>query len=230
MLKLIKKIIVSVISIILIFALCLFLINIYVINTGKEKIYDANSVPEASSVLVFGASVYGNSVSDILARRLDTAVEVYNLKKAEKIIVSGDHSSADYNEVKAMKEYLVKKGIPETAVLMDHSGLETYDSVYRAKNIFNEKSVIMISQEVHIIRALYIAEKLNLDSYGVPCGNYSDNELEFQKKREFLARLKAFVQSETPYLYGILWEKDNIISRFIKNLYSNLENLYENNN
>jgi len=173
-----------------------FLINFYVIKTGKKHIYNENELPNTEYALVFGASVYGNAVSDTLAKRLDKAVEIYKLKKVENIIVSGDHGAVDYNEVNAMREYLLEKGIPDEHIFMDHSGFETYDSVFRAKNVFNVKSVILISQRVHIIRGLYIADKMDIIAYGVPCENYSDNELEYQKTREFFARIKAFIRCD----------------------------------
>ena len=230
MLKIIRNVAIVILSLVLLFALLICCINLRVKTSGKSQIYSLEKVPESSAILVFGASVYGNSVSDILARRLDTAIDIYKLNKADKIIVSGDHSSSDYNEVKAMKEYLCERGIPEEAVFMDHSGLETYDSVYRAKNVFKENSVIMVSQELHIIRALYIADRIGLKAYGVSCGNYSNSELKFQKKREFFARMKAFVQCEVPPLYDVMWEKDNKISSFVKKMYNYLEKGYENNN
>lgn len=196
MLKVIKKTVTFILWVVLILILTLFLINFYVIKTGKDKIYKLDEVPHTSYALVFGASVYGNSVSATLAKRLDTAVEVYNLKKVDNIIVSGDHGASDYNEVSAMKEYLLKKGIPENKIYMDHSGFETYDSVSRAKTVFNADSITLISQEVHIIRALYIADRIGITSYGVSCDNYSDSELEYQKSREFFARIKAFLQCD----------------------------------
>lgn len=199
MLKTVKKI--SKISLFICFVavLSVFIINLYVINIGSKYVYNDKDLPKASYGLVFGASVYGNEVSQILARRLDKAIEIFNMNKIDNIIVSGDHRTSDYNEVNAMKEYLIKKGIPESCIFTDHSGLETYDSVLRAKELFNVDSVTLISQKVHIIRALYIAKKQGITAYGVACENYDKNELEFQKTREFFARIKAFIQCDLKY-------------------------------
>jgi vancomycin permeability regulator SanA len=153
-------------------------------------------VPETEYTLVFGASVYGNSVSDILANRLDKAVEIYRSGKTKKIIVSGDNRAKDYNEVKAMKDYLIEKNIPEDAILADRSGIDTYMSVSHAKENLSSNKIIMISQKLHLIRAMYIAKKLKIDAYGVSCGEYSEDEEEYQKTREFFARIKAFMECD----------------------------------
>ena len=93
----------------------------------------------------------------------------------------------------------LKKGVPEDCIYMDHSGFETYDSVLNAKELFNVTEVTLISQKVHIIRALYIARKSGITAYGIPCGNYTGDELEYQQKREFLARIKAFIRCDLKY-------------------------------
>lgn len=196
MIKLFKKLICTVISIILIAALLVIFANFHVIKTGEKKITDLNNIDSAPYILVFGASVKGNVVSHVLSQRLDTAYNLYESKKAEKVIVSGDHIQNDYNEVQAMKNYLIKKGIPEDKILMDHSGIDTFVSVLRLKENYNPDNVIFVTQEEHLKRALYFAGKLGVNAVGVPCENYSDEQLAFQTKREFLARMKAFVVCE----------------------------------
>ncbi len=174
----------------------LLLINLYVLNTGSKNIMEIADVPQTEYTLVFGASVYGNSVSDILANRLDKAAEIYKCGKTKKIIVSGDNRSKDYNEVKAMKDYLIKQNIPEEVILTDRSGIDTYKSVSHAKMDYKSDKLIMISQKLHLIRALYIAKRMNIEAYGVSCGGYSDDEEEYQKTREFFARIKAFMECD----------------------------------
>lgn len=192
MFKFIKKLIWTVICFVMLVAILIFSANLYVLKTGSDLIIQDVDKAEFSAILTFGASVYGDKVSPVLANRLDKVYEVYIKKGAEKIIVSGDHQSNDYNEVQAMKTYLVNKGIPEKIILMDHSGIDTYNSVIGLKeNGLNDK-FLFVTQEEHLKRALYIADKTGVEAVGIPCENYEAGEYEYQRKREFLARMKAF--------------------------------------
>lgn len=169
-------------------------ISCYVERVGEAYLCTEPEVSDA--VIVPGASVYGNTVSAILADRLNEAYRMYRDGYTKRIIVSGDHGTKDYNEVKAMRDYLVKMGVPVSHIFMDHAGFSTYDTVYRAKEIFEVDSAIIVSQEPHAIRALYIAKQLNLSAWGVSCGNYPQPEATIQKLREIPARVKAFLQCE----------------------------------
>lgn len=196
MVKLFKNILWTIITFVLLFGLIVFLANLYVVKTGEKKLADINNVENAPYILVFGASVRGNTVSHALSQRLDTAYNLYKNNKSDKIIVSGDHIQNDYNEVQAMKNYLVKKGVPENKIFMDHSGIDTFVSVLRLKENYNPDSVIFVTQEEHLKRALYFAKKIDVNAVGVPCENYSDEQFMYQTKREFLARMKAFILCE----------------------------------
>lgn len=196
MIKIIKGVIYFIISIVLIFSFACFCANLYVLKTGDKNIRNKDTVESAPYILVFGASVNGNKVSHALSQRLDTVYDLYKNGKAENIIVSGDHLLKDYNEVSAMKDYLVKKGVPENHIVMDHSGIDTFNSVSHLKDNFNPESVIFVTQNEHLKRALYFAEKLGVNAYGVACEDYSEEQLNYQQKREFLARMKAFILCE----------------------------------
>ncbi|MBQ7792750.1 MAG: YdcF family protein [Clostridia bacterium] len=192
--KYIKNIFKLLLMFLLVAMLSIFGINRYVCRVGETYMTE---VPKTSdAVIVLGASVFGNTVSHVLADRLDEAYDVYCNGYAPKIIVSGDHGTKDYNEVKAMRDYLVKKGVPATDIFMDHAGFSTYDTVYRAKEIFQVKKAIIVTQEDHLIRALYIANRLGLPAEGISAGNYPLGEAAVQKIREPLARIKAFLQCE----------------------------------
>lgn len=169
-------------------------INQYVLKVGES--FFTQTPQSADAVIVLGASVYGNTVSRILADRLNQAYEVYQNGYAPKIIVSGDHGSKDYNEVKAMRDYLTAKGVPVEDIFMDHAGFSTYDTIYRAKEIFQVEQAIVVSQRDHLIRALYIANKLALSAEGISSGSYPSGEAAVQKVRELFARVKAFLQCE----------------------------------
>ncbi len=169
-------------------------INRYVCKVGESFL--TQTPQTADAVIVLGASVYGNTVSQILADRLNQAYWVYQEGYAPKIIVSGDHGSKDYNEVKAMRDYLTAKGVPVEDIFMDHAGFSTYDTIYRAKEIFQVERAIVVSQRDHLIRALYIAHRLDMPAQGISSGSYPPGEATVQKVREPLARVKAFLQCE----------------------------------
>lgn len=170
--------------------------NYRVVNIGKNHISDIEAMNEADCIIVPGAAVKGDVVSLSLQKRLDKAFEIYNSGKSGKIIVSGDHGRKEYNEVHAMRKYLVEKGVDIEDIFMDHAGFDTYDTVYRAKNIFAAQKPVIVSQSDHAMRAAYIADRLGMECQYVPCAGYSTSETLFQDIRESLARVKAFVQSE----------------------------------
>jgi len=169
--------------------------QIYVKQTAKAYILaEGTEAPVCDAIMVLGAMVYNSGKpSPILADRLDYAYELYRLGKAKKILVSGDHGQRNYDEVKAMKEYLLAKGVPREDIFMDHAGFNTYDSMYRAKAVFCVKSLLICTQEFHIDRSVYIARKLGLEAYGYPSENKNNYNMEWLNNREFLARIKAVV-------------------------------------
>ncbi len=171
-------------------------VNVYVTRSGERYLTDIRSAGEADCIIVLGAAVSGDAVSYTLAKRLDMALEVYRTGKAPKIIVSGDHGRQGYNEVGVMREYLMRNGVSKDAVFMDHAGFNTYDTMYRARDVFMAKNAIIVTQREHLVRALYIADKLGLSAAGIESEDYDAYEMEVQKTREFLARIKAFLQCE----------------------------------
>ena len=172
----------------------LFGINYYVkFSTRKRMVDDYNSLVGIDAILILGAGVrQNNRPSNMLEDRLIKGLELYNNGVSSKIIVSGDHGSDDYDEVNTMKSYIICNGVATSDVFMDHAGFSTYDSIYRAKEIFMTKRVVIVSQEYHLYRALYIADKLGLEAYGIkaePKEYYGDN---YRELREMMARIKDF--------------------------------------
>ncbi len=153
---------------------------------------DINNIPSCDAVLVLGARVYGNTPSTLLKDRLDKGIELYFKGVADRIIMSGDHGTEDYDEVNAMKAYAVEKGVPEEHIFTDHAGFETYDSVYRAKEIFLCQRIAVVTNEFHISRSVFLAQSVGLECYGVTCDekNYSPSFFTVYV-REPAARVKA---------------------------------------
>ncbi|UWG95427.1 YdcF family protein [Dehalobacter sp. DCM] len=176
-----------------------FVINNYVERIGSQYITVAAEVPEADVILVLGAYVFPNGkVSPMLNDRLTVAYEIYTLGKASKILVSGDHSRKDYDEVNAMKKFLIDKSVPTQDIFMDHAGFSTYESMYRARDIFQAKRVIIVTQGYHLMRAVFDARQLGLEAYGVPSDlhdygvvmtSYQLREIAARNKDFFVAKL-----------------------------------------
>lgn len=149
-------------------------------------------MPEAKTVIILGASVHANgNLSPILKDRVDTAIKLFKANKVEKFLVSGDHRTDDYNEVAAMVSYLVENGINKSLIISDHAGLDTYDSMYRAGKIFGINDAIVVTQEFHLPRALFIASNLDLNYIGFPADQRAYQTEYRLKQREKLANLKA---------------------------------------
>lgn len=170
------------------------LINQYVQRTGSRYILEAVQSPESEAILVLGAYVFPDgTLSFMLNDRLDQAYELYRLGKAGKVIVSGDHGQKDYDEVNTMKKYLIARGVPPEDVFMDHAGFNTYESVYRARDIFQVKKVIIVTQEYHLARAVFIAKELGLQACGVAADLHDYGEvMTVYRLRETAARNKDF--------------------------------------
>jgi vancomycin permeability regulator SanA len=179
-------------------AVSLALIIRYVDGYPSAYIYtDLAELPEADAILVLGAFVSDGGVpSRVLAERLDNALTLYNAGKAPKIILSGDHGTKEYDEVNVMKDYMTERGVPREVLFLDHAGFNTYDSMYRAKEIFCAESLIISTQRFHINRSVYIARKLGIDARGFPAEKWADYYQKQYGFREFLAKVKAFADVE----------------------------------
>lgn len=171
------------------------IINAYVYRRGIALICTPDEVRPAKVAVVFGAYVYPNGMpSAAVEDRLVTALELYRSGKARKLLLSGDHGQDDYDEVNAMRTYLEKEGVPKSDLFLDHAGFDTYNSMLRARDIFGAKEVILVTQEFHLPRALYIADALGLQAQGVVADRRRLAELDALELREVGARLKAFAE------------------------------------
>ena len=153
---------------------------------GKAAPYDC--------ILVLGCGVKENGqASPMLRDRVKTAVTLYNGGVSPKLLMSGDHKTEYYNEVQVMKDLAVEAGVPDSDVFMDHAGLSTYDSIYRARDIFQAKRILIVSQRYHLFRALYIAQELGMDADAVCADLESYASHPLNVMREIAARVKDFV-------------------------------------
>lgn len=184
-------IVIAIISIILVLS-----INFYVVGIAKNKMIKDNDyslLKDVDCILILGAGIWGDKPSPMLQDRLDEGVKLYKEGIASKIIMSGDHGREEYDEVNIMKEYAINKGVPSEDIFMDHAGFSTYESIYRAKEIFDADNIVIVTQEYHLYRALYIAEKLDINAYGVNSDSRKYSGQTFRELREILARNKDFI-------------------------------------
>ncbi len=174
-----------------------FSVNFYVKNTTRDRILsieDVSKLEDVDCILVLGCYVKPDGVpSDMLRDRLETGLSVYTTDVTDKILMSGDHGQKEYDEVTVMKDYAVERGILSSDVFCDHAGFSTYESVYRAKEIFGADKIIIVTQKYHLHRALYTAEALGIEAYGVSADLNSYAGQWTRDVREILARNKDFL-------------------------------------
>lgn len=183
------------ITVILVALMTLF-INLHMINSTKNQIVNINDLKgDYDAIIVLGCKVDENGPSLMLARRLDKGIELYN-KLNSKIILTGDHGRNEYDEVNAMRDYLLEYNVDSKDIFLDHAGFNTYDSIYRAKYIFEAKKVVIVTQKYHMYRALYIANSLGLDAVGVVADDIPQESIMLKNEmREILSRDKNFFVS-----------------------------------
>lgn len=192
--KMFKSILVLLLILLFFAGISIYCVISYVDSSSRDYIVDISSAPESDAIMVLGAYVYSSGrPSLVLAERLDYGYELYKAGKAKKIIVSGDNGTVQYNEVNVMKNYLLEKGVSIEDIFLDHAGFNTYDSMYRAKEIFGVKKLLISTQEFHINRSIYIARSLGIDAYGYPSSDNVIQNIKWQKFREILAKVKAFI-------------------------------------
>ena len=181
--------------IILILIIVALLINRYVKTTTQAQILienDYTNLENIDCIIVLGAGIRGDKPSHMLEDRLLEAIKLYNNKVSPKIIMSGDHGRQDYDEVNIMKNFAIEKGVPSEDIFMDHAGFSTYESLYRAKEVFEAKKVEIVTQKYHLYRALYIANQLGIEAYGVNSDPRRYVGEVYRELREILARNKDF--------------------------------------
>ena len=161
----------------------------------RHRILTPDEIAHAPVAIVFGAGVYPDGrLSIMLADRVQTAVDLYQQGKVDKLLMTGDNSIPTYNEPRHMADYAIARGAPESAIAFDYAGRRTYASCWRAKHIFGLDQVVLVTQRFHLPRALYLCQSLGLDAVGVPADR-RDYRLanSYYTLREIPARIKAWL-------------------------------------
>lgn len=166
----------------------------YVKYGMKNYIYEETQIkeiPKVDCILVLGAGLKPDGTPNFMLKdRLDRAIELYQAGVAERMLMTGDHGQKKYDEVNAMKRYVVDAGVPANQVFMDHAGFSTYESMYRAGEIFQVKSTVVVTQRYHMYRAIYSARQRGIDAYGVPAQDVVYGGQWIRDFRENFARTK----------------------------------------
>jgi SanA protein len=162
----------------------------------EPKIHStADAVPQRRVALVFGAGYWADGTpSDVMKDRVEAAVDLYRSGKVRLVLFSGDNRFADYNEPAKMREYALSLGLPAEAIVLDYAGRRTYDSCYRARDIFGLTEALLVTQRYHLPRALYTCQRLGLDAVG------------FAADRRPYVYIRAYWVREVPALLLAWWE------------------------
>ncbi len=159
-----------------------------------SRLFESETTPPGQVAIVFGAGLYRDgSPTPVLRDRVATAAELYKSGKVEKLLMSGDNSSPSHNEPSAMRAYALGLGIPEKDIVLDYAGRRTYDTCYRAREIFHIRSAILVTQSFHLPRALYTCNLLGVSAVGVPADlrQYRRRSQTFWNLRESVATVVA---------------------------------------
>ncbi len=175
----------------------IFGVNAYIVRSTAKQILspaDANALSHVDCILVLGCYVHeSGNPSAMLTDRLEQGIALYDSGAAPKLLMSGDHGQATYDEVNTMKQYAIDAGVLSEDIFMDHAGFSTYESIYRTRDIFQAKKILIITQGYHLHRALHIANALGLEAYGVASDPRTYAGQFFREVREILARNKDFI-------------------------------------
>ena len=171
-------------------------LNYYVrLVTSNYLRTDVAKVSAKPIAIVFGAGVWEDGTpTPMLADRVQAAVDLYKAGRVDKLLMTGDNSSADYNEVQAMQDYAEAQGVPINNIILDYAGFSTYESCYRAKEIFGITQAVLVTQNFHLARAVYTCRQLGVEAIGLGTpdwGKFRQKSMIRYSFREFLAVLKA---------------------------------------
>ena len=177
-----------------VFFVILFINSYMIIKSHKQIIKDEDvKLENIDCLLVLGAGIINNERPTLMLKdRLDKSIELYKKGVSKKIIMSGDHSKKNHDEVGIMKKYAIERGVPSEDIFMDHAGFCTYDSIYRSKEIFGANRIIIVTQKYHLYRSIYIANKLEIESLGIESDARVYAKMPYHFVRESLSRCKNY--------------------------------------
>ena len=191
----------TLVILLVIFLITVFAISLSVKSSASEKIIDIDKATELDDVdfiLVLGAGLRSDgSPSDMLADRLLVGISLLENGVSDKLLMSGDNSGEHYNEVAAMQTFALEHGVSPDKIMLDGKGYSTYESIFNAVKKHGAKRIVIVTQEYHLYRALYIAEDFGIEAYGVHSDLRSYRKQVYRNVREHFARFKDFILTVT---------------------------------
>lgn len=189
-------------------------LNHRVQRDARPYLVDLDQARPAEAALIFGAYAGPDGTPcPVLQDRLRVGLALWQAGTVQRLILSGDHGAADYDEVEAMRRYLQNQGAPSSVLILDHGGYDTYDSLYRARSVFGATDLILVTQNFHLSRALYLGRKLGLKVQGVSADLRTIREIKSLKRREMAANVKAlwdlYSRREPLYLGPLVSDGDD---------------------
>jgi len=171
-------------------------VNVWIVaTTAGDRYARVADAPRRQAAIVPGALVYRDGrPSDILADRLQTALELYRSGKVDKILASGDHGRTHYDEVNTMRRWLAARGVASEDIFMDHAGFDTCDTMQRAHRVFRVASAVVVTQDFHLPRAVYLARQAGIEAVGVKADRHRYRKEVQNTLRESVARAKSFAE------------------------------------
>ena len=190
--KVFKGVIIAILCVCLLGGVAVVGINAYMISYANEYILTEEDLKNEKfdCIMVLGAGLWDGEPSPMLQERLDFGIIAYETGCTDKMLMSGDHGREEYDEVNKMKDVAIENGVPAESIFMDHAGFSTYESMYRARDVFQVEKMVIVTQKYHLYRAVYNARKLGIDAYG-----FAADKLEYpiyNDAREAMARVKDF--------------------------------------
>jgi SanA protein len=175
-----------------------FALRSWISRQSQDQIYTRPAdTPPMPAAIVFGAGYLPSGrLSSALADRMDTAIELYQAGIVNKLLLTGDNRFVDYNEPAVMLDYALARGVPREDLVLDYAGRRTYDSCYRARQIFGLERAVLVTQAFHLPRAIYTCERLGLEVVGTIADQRRYSRAPWFAFRELLAQVRAFLDLE----------------------------------
>lgn len=187
------------VAVLLLISLLPVMAAIYVRQVTAQWRYESpQQVPNQRVAIVFGAGVWADGTpTPMLADRIQAAVTLYRLGRVQKLLMTGDNSTIYYDEVTTMKRYAMDLGVPEQDITLDYAGFSTYESCYRAREIFGIRAAVLVTQRFHLPRAVYTCRQMGIAAIGLATPDwevYGHKLMRYYNTRELLAVIKALIE------------------------------------